>query len=140
MKTLLRSILIITLFLTQTIAAQTITESTFKVKGECGMCKDRIETTAKNAGATSANWNAATQTLSVKYNPSTVTGDTLLKKIADVGHDNEKYSAPDTVYKNLPGCCLYERTPSLIKSPEQPVNNLTALPTNTFFVKGNCGS
>ncbi len=140
MKTLLRSILIITLFLTQTIAAQTITESTFKVKGECGMCKDRIETTAKNAGATSANWNAATQTLSVKYDPSTVTGDTLLKKIADVGHDNEKYSAPDTVYKNLPGCCLYERTPSLIKSPEQPVNNLTALPTNTFFVKGNCGS
>ncbi len=140
MKAIAKSILIITLFLTQTLFAQTITESTFKVKGECGMCKDRIETTAKNAGATSANWNAATQTLSVKFDDSKVTGDVLLKKIAEVGHDNEKYSAPDSVYKNLPGCCLYERTPSFkISTPEATIGK-AALPAHTFFVKGNCVS
>ncbi len=140
MKAIAKSILIITLFLTQTLFAQTITESTFKVKGECGMCKDRIETTAKNAGATSANWNAATQTLSVKFDDSKVTGDVLLKKIAEVGHDNEKYSAPDSVYKNLPGCCLYERTPSFKISTPEATSGTAALPANTFFVKGNCVS
>ncbi len=140
MKTLLKSVLIISLFFTQLLNAQTITESTFKVKGECGMCKDRIETTAKSAGAASANWNANTQTLSVKYDATRVTGDTLLKKIAEVGHDNEKYAAPDSVYSNLPGCCLYERTPSFLTTNLQPQASASALPANTFFVKGNCGS
>ncbi|MDF0719264.1 TonB-dependent receptor [Kaistella sp. PBT33-4] len=140
MKTLLKSVLIISLFFTQLLNAQTITESTFKVKGECGMCKDRIETTAKSAGAASANWNANTQTLSVKYDAARVTGDTILKKVAEVGHDNEKYTAPDSVYSNLPGCCLYERTPSFLTTNIEPQASVSALPANTFFVKGNCGS
>jgi hypothetical protein len=84
------------------------TES-FKVWGKCGMCKDRIEKTAKEAGATSAAWDAKTLMLTVSYEPSKTSKDALSKKLASVGHDTEKYKADDKVYAALPGCCHYER-------------------------------
>lgn len=139
MKTLLKSLLAFSLLFTNFVFAQTITKSTFKVKGECGMCKERIETTAKKSGATYANWNSDSQQLIVEYDAGKVSSDEILKKIADVGHDNEKYSATDEVYRNLPGCCLYPREPSFL-----PVTNAEpSKPTkgeNQFFVRGNCVS
>lgn len=110
------------------------TTGTFLVKGNCSMCKDRIESTAKKNGATTAVWNAETQTLQIDFDPNKTTADTILKKIADAGHDNEKYSAPDAVYSKLPGCCLYDREPSFIKQ-----NTSTPTEKKDFFVKGNCG-
>ena len=139
MKTLLKSFLAFSLLFTNFLFAQTITKSTFKVKGECGMCKERIETTAKKSGATYANWNSDSQQLIVEYDAGKVSPDEILKKIADVGHDNEIYSATDEVYRNLPGCCLYPREPSFL-----PVTNAEpSRPTkgeNQFFVRGNCVS
>jgi copper chaperone CopZ len=84
------------------------TES-FKVSGNCGMCKDRIEKAAKDEGATSASWDSKTQLLTVTFDPSKTNKDALSKKIASVGHDTEKYKAPDDVYSKLPGCCHYDR-------------------------------
>jgi len=86
-----------------------ITES-FKVSGNCGMCKTRIEKTVKAEGATSASWDSKTQTLTVTFDPSKTNKEALSKKIASVGHDTEKYKSPDDVYASLPGCCHYERT------------------------------
>ena len=88
--------------------AQAVTEQ-FLVKGNCNMCKARIETTATKAGAISANWSAETQTLTMVLDESKVTCDTILKQVAEAGHDNEKFKAPDGVYKALPSCCLYTR-------------------------------
>jgi periplasmic mercuric ion binding protein len=82
---------------------------TFKVWGACGMCKTRIEKTAKEEGATSAAWEAKTNMLTVTYDPSKTNKDALSKKLASVGHDTEKYKADDKVYAALPGCCHYER-------------------------------
>ena len=139
MKTLLKSFLAFSLLFTNFLFAQTITKSTFKVKGECGMCKERIETTAKKSGATYANWSAEKQELAVEYDAAKVNSEEILKQIANVGHDNEKFSAPDNVYKNLPGCCLYPRERSFL-----PVTNAeNAKPEksdNQFFVRGNCVS
>lgn len=88
--------------------AQAVTEQ-FLVKGNCNMCKARIETAAKKAGAISANWSAENQTLTMVLDESKVTCDTILKQVAEAGHDNEKFKAPDGVYKALPACCLYTR-------------------------------
>lgn len=84
------------------------TES-FKVYGACGMCKDRIEKTVKAEGATSASWDSKTLMLTVTYEASKTNKDNLSKKLASVGHDTEKYKAPDDVYAKLPGCCHYTR-------------------------------
>ncbi|MNK17771.1 TonB dependent receptor [compost metagenome] len=88
--------------------AQAVTEQ-FLVKGNCNMCKARIETTATKAGAISANWSAENQTLTMVLDESKVTCNTILKQVAEAGHDNEKFKAPDGVYKSLPACCLYTR-------------------------------
>lgn len=85
------------------------TES-FKVWGKCDMCKTRIELTVKTEGVTKASWDVKTQLLTVTFDPAKTNKDTLSRKLASVGHDTEKYKAPDEVYANLPGCCHYERT------------------------------
>ena len=83
--------------------------SSFKVSGNCDMCKERIEGAVKIDGVTKANWDDKTQKLTVTYNPAKVKMDDLQKKVAAVGHDTEKYKADNKVYAKLPGCCQYER-------------------------------
>lgn len=89
--------------------SSTKTES-FKVLGKCDMCKTRIEKTVKAEGVTNASWDQKTQMLTVTYDPAKTSQDALSKKLASVGHDTEKYKAPDDVYAKLPGCCHYDRT------------------------------
>ncbi len=88
----------------------TIKTESFKVSGNCDMCKARIEKTVRAEGASNASWDARTQMLKVTYDPSRTSQDALSKKIALAGHDTEKYKAPDDVYAKLPGCCHYERS------------------------------
>jgi len=91
------------------VAQDTVKTESFKVWGECGMCKSRIEKTVKAEGATAASWDSKTKLLTVTYNPAKTGKDTLSKKLAAAGHDTEKFKAPDEVYNSLPGCCHYER-------------------------------
>jgi copper chaperone CopZ len=92
-----------------TVAGDTVKTESFKVWGECGMCKARIEKTVKAEGASAASWDSKTQLLTVTYNPAKTGKEALSKKLAAAGHDTEKFKAPDEVYNNLPGCCHYER-------------------------------
>ncbi len=63
MKTLrIFSIVAVLMAVTSISFAQTKTE-TFKVSGNCGMCKTKIEKAAKDAGASSATWNEETKDL-----------------------------------------------------------------------------
>jgi copper chaperone CopZ len=95
----------------QTSAKKTGTKTeTFKVSGECGMCKARIEKNAKEEGATSASWDVKTKMITVTFDPAKTSVDALCKKFASVGHDTEKYKAEDKVYEALPGCCHYDRS------------------------------
>ena len=86
---------------------------TFKVLGSCDMCKARIEKAAKINGVNKAEWNNDTKILTLVYSPSVVKSDDILRKVAEAGHDNEKFKASDEAYKNLPGCCKYERKSNL---------------------------
>nr|WP_321451414.1 efflux RND transporter periplasmic adaptor subunit [uncultured Carboxylicivirga sp.] len=82
---------------------------TFKVFGNCGMCKDRIEEAAsKVEGVNSAEWNEETKMITIEGSPS-LNIHMVHKAIAAVGHDTEMAKAPDSVYNKLPECCLYER-------------------------------
>ena len=82
----------------------------FKVLGECGMCKTRIEKAAKTDGVTSAVWDIKTKVLKVEYLPSKIKVNTIHKNIAKAGHDTEKEKADNDVYDKLPACCKYERS------------------------------
>jgi len=91
------------------VLGQTAKTDTVKVYGNCGLCKNRIEKAIKVDGVTNAAWDSETKLLVVSYDPAKISNDDIQKDIAAVGHDTEKYSADDKVYKKLPGCCLYER-------------------------------
>ncbi len=94
--------------LSVSVSAQEKTDS-FKVYGNCGMCKKRIEKTAKVDGVSAASWDVQTKMLTITYDAAKVSNDSIQKKVAAVGHDTEKFEADDKVYEKLPGCCLYER-------------------------------
>ena len=84
---------------------------TFKVYGNCVMCQRRIEGSLKDVeGIATATWDVDTKMMTVKFAEESISLDDIQKRIADVGHDTEKYRADDTTYAKLPGCCKYERS------------------------------
>ncbi|MBL7731839.1 MAG: hypothetical protein JNM88_11730 [Chitinophagaceae bacterium] len=96
-------------------AAQATTES-FKVSGNCGMCKTKIEKAAKDAGATEANWDQESKMLTVTYSSSTTNTAKIQKKVAGVGYDNAGFKASLESYKKLHGCCQYDREDNAAKT------------------------
>ena len=90
------------------LSAQEKTEE-IKVKGNCGMCKERIESTVNQFPTAKGTWNINSKVLTLTFDETKTSKDQIMKKVAEVGHDNEMYLADDEVYKSLPGCCLYDR-------------------------------
>lgn len=82
---------------------------TFKVAGNCDMCKNTIETAVYRKGIAEAEWNKETKLLKLTYDSQKASTDEVLKRIAYAGYDNEKYLAPDDAYAKLPSCCHYDR-------------------------------
>jgi Cu(I)/Ag(I) efflux system membrane fusion protein len=86
------------------------THAELTVQGSCGMCKTRIEKTAKGvAGVSSAAWDSETKKLHLNFDAKKTSADAISKAIAKVGHDTEKYKADDKTYNALPGCCKYRK-------------------------------
>lgn len=110
--------------------SKTTTEN-IKVWGNCGMCKKTIETAAKSAGVTEANWNEETKVLAVTYNSSKVNNQKIQKAVAAVGYDTQDFTAPDEVYFKLHECCQYDRKAAPVA--QQAVSLTTAAPE-----KANC--
>ena len=94
--------------ISSSIFAQQKTES-IKVWGNCESCKSRIEKAAKEAGATSADWSDETLMLTVSYDASQTSSLNIEKQVASVGYDTHNIKGSDEAYKNLPGCCQYQR-------------------------------
>lgn len=110
MKTL-KIFSILSLFMALAIVsfAQTTKTENIPVSGNCGMCKTTIEKAAKKAGATAANWNVKTKTLTIKYSSSTTNAAKIQESIAAAGYDTRDLKATDAAYDKLPACCQYDR-------------------------------
>jgi hypothetical protein len=108
MKTkLFSSIILLSLVSAFAFAGDPVKEMEFKVFGNCGMCKTRIEKTLKIPEVKLAKWDKKSKMLKLAYLPGKISVDSLQQLLASVGHDTEKFKAPDSVYSNLPACCLY---------------------------------
>lgn len=112
MKSLKLSCLaIVSLALVSATNAQTKTE-TFKVSGNCGMCKSKIEKAALDAGAKTASWDAENKSITVTFKNASSNTAKIQEKIAKVGYDNAGAKASNEAYNKLHGCCKYERSSS----------------------------
>jgi membrane fusion protein, copper/silver efflux system len=87
-----------------------ITKEAFNVSGNCEMCKERVEKTSLSVkGVSSASWDVKTKSLTIEYDHEQTDLKAVAKAIADAGHDNQFFTAPDSVYNALPECCLYRK-------------------------------
>lgn len=84
----------------------------FKVFGNCGECKERIELALDQPGIRSAEWNIDSKIVEVVYVAEKITLKQIHELIAKAGHDTELAKAPDSVYAKLPDCCLYREKPN----------------------------
>lgn len=111
---------------------KTLSEKTFKVSGNCEMCKNTIEKAAKSLpGVNSAHWDIESKMLHATYNSQKNKLSDIHKAIAKSGYDTEKETALKEAYDNLPPCCQYTRASR--ETTESNVKNIL------FKVSGNCG-
>ena len=76
------------------------------------MCKKKIESAAKAAGASYAVWNVDSKQMIIKYNSTSSNAAKIQESIAAAGYDTPKYKATEDAYNKLHECCKYERTAS----------------------------
>ncbi len=83
---------------------------TFKVYGNCDMCKANIEGALKKKdGIVSKKWDVEKKELTVTYESSKITIQQIGQKIADAGYDNQYATSTDAKYNGLMKCCQYQR-------------------------------
>ncbi|WP_237274853.1 heavy-metal-associated domain-containing protein [Tenacibaculum ovolyticum] len=86
-----------------------ITDLSFGVRGNCGMCKNTIEKAANGVdGVASANWDVDKKKIDVSFDDTKTDAMAIHKAIAASGYDTEKVSGSEEAYKGLPGCCKYD--------------------------------
>lgn len=91
---------------------------TVKIYGNCGMCKTKIEKAGNIKNVAEVDWNEDTKMATLTYDEKQTNQDEILKRIALVGYDSDKFLAPDKAYSSLPGCCQYEREAKVpVKEP-----------------------
>lgn len=80
------------------------------VKGNCEMCKKRIEKAAYSVpGVKSAVWSPESQELVLIVNEQKSEIGEIEKAVAKAGHDTNNVKATDEAYGKLHECCSYDR-------------------------------
>lgn len=120
--------LIVIFFFLQTSFALAQKVDSIYAKGSCEHCKERIEgVVSKLNGVKKVEWKTEINKVICEYDSSMLSNDLIQKTIANAGHDTHKYRADNKTYKNLPGCCKYER---------DPLNSNSAIQTFEFRIEG----
>ena len=86
-----------------------MTDISFGVRGNCGMCKNTIEKAANGIdGVENATWNVDEKKVDVSFDDTKTNEMEIHKAIAASGYDTEKVIGSEEAYINLPGCCKYD--------------------------------
>ena len=107
MKKIIASAVIVIAFIACNSMANSKTE-TFKVYGNCGMCKKTIEKALTEAGI-KGDWNKKTKMITVTYDSVKYSSKAVHDVIAKSGYDTEVSRGDDKAYENLHECCKYDR-------------------------------
>ena len=82
----------------------------FKVSGNCGVCKNRIEKAAQSVeGVSLAYWDKETKIISINLDSTITDKNKVSLIITKTGHDTEMHFADIKIYNELSGCCQFER-------------------------------
>ncbi|UKM66141.1 cation transporter [Flavobacteriaceae bacterium GSB9] len=96
-----------------------MTDISFGVRGNCGMCKNTIEKAANSVdGVTRANWDVDKKKIDVSFDGAKTNEMAIQNAIAASGYDTEKVAGSEEAYKNLPSCCQYDHEMMMNQSGE----------------------
>jgi copper chaperone CopZ len=107
-KTVMTIVLLLSLAISNAQIKNAKTE-TAKIFGNCGICKTTIEKAGNLQKVAKVDWNKDTKIATLTYDSLKTNPDEILKRIALVGYDSEKFLAPDDVYSKLQDFCQYDR-------------------------------
>ncbi len=82
---------------------------TVKIYGNCNMCKKKIENAGNLKSIAKVTWDDKTQMATLIYDEKKTNQDEILKRVALVGYDSDKFLAPEKTYSKLDKCCQYDR-------------------------------
>ncbi len=78
----------------------------FWVRGNCGMCEERIvETLTEIDGVSEASWDKESGMATVSFDEAKTNEDVLQNAVATVGHATKSHEATEAADKALPKCC-----------------------------------
>jgi copper chaperone CopZ len=103
---------------------------TFKVYGNCEMCKETIEEAAFKNKEAKVDWDVNSKLAKITFDSTKTNLNAVLKRIAQAGYDSDVFLASESSYNSLPQCCKYDR----------PVKKEIASPTEVAIVKGQTDS
>ena len=94
---------------TEVATEMAMTDLSFGVRGNCGMCKKTIEKAANSVeGVKNATWDVDKKKIDVSFDDTKTDVMSIHKAIAASGYDTEKVSGNEEAYTNLAGCCQYD--------------------------------
>ena len=94
-----------------------MTNVSFGVRGNCGMCKTTIEKAANNIdGVATATWDVDKKEIEVSFDEAKTDAIVIHKAIAASGYDTDKVKGDLDAYEGLPGCCKYDHTMEMNQS------------------------
>ncbi len=112
MKNLFLGLVIICLMAGCNSAPENAKKLSFKVWGNCGMCKKTIEGSLKDKpGLISADWNVKTKQIEILIDSTKTNSEDVHQLIASSGYDTDLQKGNDAAYENLHACCKYDRKP-----------------------------
>ena len=79
-------------------------QETFKVWGNCEMCKETIEGSLKIRPVQMAVWDVDTKMMTVRFDAEHITLDSIQKRIALAGYDSEKFRCANKGLSNMNVC------------------------------------
>jgi len=101
-----------------------LAESSFGVRGNCGMCKKTIEKAVNNVdGVAKANWDVNKKKIDVSFDDKKTNEIAIHNAIADSGYDTEKINGNLDAYNSLPGCCKYDHEMEMNQSGKMDEDN-----------------
>jgi len=96
-----------------------MTDLSFGVRGNCGMCKNTIEKAVNSLeGISNVNWDVEKKKIDVSFDETKTNEMAIHNAIAASGYDTEKVAGNEDAYKDLPGCCQYDHEMAINKSAE----------------------
>jgi periplasmic mercuric ion binding protein len=96
-----------------------MSDISFGVRGNCGMCKTTIEKAANAVeGVGNATWDVDKKKIDVSFDDSKTDAMAIHNAIAASGYDTEKVVGDLEAYDGLPGCCKYDHAMDMNQSGE----------------------